>query len=56
MPQRTLHVFCDGSKLAYAATAYLRVARADEPLTLEGWTKDATSEELKVKALEQLAL
>jgi hypothetical protein len=55
MPRRSLHVFCDGSKLAYAACGYLRVARADEPLTLEGWTKDATSEELKIKALEQLS-
>jgi hypothetical protein len=55
MPQRSLHVFCDGSKLAYAACGYLRVSRADEPLTLEGWTKDATSEELKIKALEQLS-
>jgi hypothetical protein len=54
MPERSLHVFCDGSKLAYAACGYLRVARADEPLTLEGWTKDATSEELKAKAMEQI--
>jgi hypothetical protein len=54
MPQRSLHVFCDGSKLAYAACGYLRVARADEPLILEGWTKDATSEDLKAMAMEQV--